>query len=237
MPRRSSIALVHPRTLPVLGGLSRRALACAGALVAALGLLYLLARETSLFALETVTIQGQSYLKRNPLGVLALTFITLGIYGLYWYYKANEEILRYTKDDTISPARSLLAVFPGFLLIVPPFIAYYNTSNHIVRMQEQRALPSQISPALVVILGILIFGTLDGPIWGLLAGAFGRCMLLLGPLVRLRPVRALRDSTGFAGVDGAFRFDGDGIAERALEVREVTATGSIVVSPAPRGFN
>jgi hypothetical protein len=58
VPRRSSIALVQPRTLPVLGGLSRRALACAGALVAALGLLYLLARETSLFALETVTIQG-----------------------------------------------------------------------------------------------------------------------------------------------------------------------------------
>lgn len=106
---------------------------------------------------ETVTIQGQSYLKRNPLGVLGLTLITLGIYGLYWYYKVNEEILRYTKDDTISPARSLLAVFPGGLIIVPPFIAYYNTANHIVRMQEQRGLPSQISPALVVILGILIF--------------------------------------------------------------------------------
>ena len=106
---------------------------------------------------ETVTIQGQSYLKRNPLGVLALTFITLGIYGLYWFYKANQEILRYTKDDTISPARSLLAVFPGGLIIVPPFIAYYNTSNHIVRMQQQRALPSQISPILVVILGILLF--------------------------------------------------------------------------------
>ena len=45
---------------------------------------------------ETVTIQGQSYLKRNPLGVLGLAFITLGIYFLYWYYKANQEIQRYT---------------------------------------------------------------------------------------------------------------------------------------------
>ena len=106
---------------------------------------------------ETVTIQGQSYLKRNPLGVLGLTFITLGIYGLYWYYKVNEEILRYTKDDTISPTRSLLAVFPGGLIIVPPFIAFYNTANHIVRMQQHRDLTSQISPALVVILGIIIF--------------------------------------------------------------------------------
>jgi Domain of unknown function (DUF4234) len=106
---------------------------------------------------ETVTIRGESYLKRNPLGVLGLTFITLGIYGLYWYYKVNEEILRYTKDDTISPTRSLIAVFPGGLIIVPPFIAFYNTSNHIVRMQQQRGLNSQISPALVVILGIIIF--------------------------------------------------------------------------------
>lgn len=102
-------------------------------------------------------IQGQSYLKRNPLGVLLLSLITFGIYGLYWYYKVNEEIQRYTGDDTISPSRSLLAVIPGFLLIVPPFIAYYNTSNHVVQMQQQRGMPSEISPALVVILALVIW--------------------------------------------------------------------------------
>jgi hypothetical protein len=107
--------------------------------------------------METVTIQGQTYPKRSPLVVLGLVLITLGIYGFYWYYKVNEEIKRYTGDQTISPSRSLLAVIPGFLLIVPPFIAYYNTANHIVRMQEQRGLPSQISPALVVILGLVIW--------------------------------------------------------------------------------
>jgi Domain of unknown function (DUF4234) len=106
---------------------------------------------------ETVMIQGQTYLKRNPLGVLGLSFITLGIYGLYWYYKVNQEIQRYTGDETISPSRSLLAVIPGFLLIVPPFIAYYNTSNHIVQMQQQRGIASQISPALVVILALVIW--------------------------------------------------------------------------------
>jgi uncharacterized protein involved in outer membrane biogenesis len=51
------------------------------------------------------------------------------------------------------------------------------------------------------------------------------------------PGPALTGRTGFAGVDGAFRFGRDGIAERALEVREVTATGTNVVSPAPRSFN
>ena len=53
---------------------------------------------------------------------------------------------------------------------------------------------------------------------------------------RLPGARASRPG-GFAGVDGAFRFDRDGVAERSLEVREVTATGTIVVSPAPRGFD
>ena len=106
---------------------------------------------------ETVTINGQPYLKRNPLGVLGLTIITLGIYGLYWYYKVNEEIRRYTGDQTISPGRSLLAVIPGFLLIVPPFIAYYNTANHVVRMEEERGIASQISPALVVVIALVVW--------------------------------------------------------------------------------
>jgi ABC-type branched-subunit amino acid transport system substrate-binding protein len=51
------------------------------------------------------------------------------------------------------------------------------------------------------------------------------------------PEGELRVSAGFSGIDGAFRFGADGIAERALEVREVTAGGTAVVSPAPRGFN
>jgi hypothetical protein len=106
---------------------------------------------------ETVTINGQSYLKRNPLGVLGLSFITIGIYGFYWYYKVNEEIRNYTGDQTISPGRSLLAVIPGFLLIVPPFIAYYNTAMHVMQMEQQRGIATQISPALAVIIALVLW--------------------------------------------------------------------------------
>src|SRR6266545_2805208 len=67
---------------------------------------------------ETVTIEGKQYLKRNPLGVLGLTFITLGIYGLYWYYKINDEIRTFTRDETISPVRSLMAILFGWLIYV-----------------------------------------------------------------------------------------------------------------------
>ena len=50
------------------------------------------------------------------------------------------------------------------------------------------------------------------------------------------PARGLTDRDGFAGVDGNFRFGRDGIAERLLEVRQVSATGTIVVAPAARAF-
>ena len=50
------------------------------------------------------------------------------------------------------------------------------------------------------------------------------------------PARQLTDREGFAGVDGIFRFGRDGVAVRALEVRQVTATGTIIVSPAAKSF-
>ena len=50
------------------------------------------------------------------------------------------------------------------------------------------------------------------------------------------PARRLIEKEGFSGVDGIFRFNRDGVAERALEVRQVTAAGSTVLSPAPTTF-
>ena len=53
---------------------------------------------------------------------------------------------------------------------------------------------------------------------------------------RAFPEARLRDKDGFAGIDGAFRFGSDGVAERALEVQEVRGGSTVLVSPAPTGF-
>ena len=50
------------------------------------------------------------------------------------------------------------------------------------------------------------------------------------------PMGSLRDREGFAGVDGIFRFDRRGVAQRALEVRQVTAGGTTVIAPAAKAF-
>ena len=52
---------------------------------------------------ELVTIEGQTYKKREPLGVLGLSFITFGIYWWWWYYTINDELRRFERDDTIRP--------------------------------------------------------------------------------------------------------------------------------------
>lgn len=50
------------------------------------------------------------------------------------------------------------------------------------------------------------------------------------------PTSRLSDRGGFGGLDGAFRFGRDGIAERALEVQEVRGGTTVTVSPAPSSF-
>jgi ABC-type branched-subunit amino acid transport system substrate-binding protein len=48
--------------------------------------------------------------------------------------------------------------------------------------------------------------------------------------------QVLTNSSGFAGIDGIFRFRPNGTTERGLAVLRVTPTGGQVVSPAPKSF-
>ena len=50
------------------------------------------------------------------------------------------------------------------------------------------------------------------------------------------PSNDLYDRGGFLGVDGAFRFGRNGVAQRALEVREVRGSEVVAVDPAPTSF-
>ena len=56
------------------------------------------------------------------------------------------------------------------------------------------------------------------------------------PLGTPFPIDRLTDRGGFAGIDGAFRFGADGVAERALEVQEIKGGTTVTVSAAPAGF-
>ena len=55
-----------------------------------------------------------------------------------------------------------------------------------------------------------------------------------GPQRFSEPV--LTNASGFAGIDGVFRFRTDGTNERGLAVLRVTPTGGQVIGPAPKSF-
>jgi Domain of unknown function (DUF4234) len=105
---------------------------------------------------KTETLRGETYLKRDPLGVLGLTIVTLGVYGLYWYYTVHDEIRRFEQDDSVQPGIALLAVTLGWLLIVPPFISVYNLSAHVADMETLEGIQQRLSPALNVVLLLVL---------------------------------------------------------------------------------
>ena len=105
---------------------------------------------------ELVQINGETYKKRGPLGVLGLTVITFGIYYFYWYYQVNDELRRFEHDETISPVRSLMAMIFGWIIIVPPFIAMYNTAKHVQGLEERLAIQPQLEPALAIVIMLFL---------------------------------------------------------------------------------
>jgi hypothetical protein len=80
---------------------------------------------------QEMTIRGtQDPVKvRNPWAVALLPIVTLGIYHLVWWYRINRELrdYGYAKEQNLgqNPTNSLLALFPGGLVIVPALITYW----------------------------------------------------------------------------------------------------------------
>ena len=100
--------------------------------------------------------------QRNAILVwLVWPILTLGIYHLVWYYKIHNEMLHFDPRQPIKPAGSLLTIMFGWIIIVPPFIAMYNTARHVRTIEERLSMPSQLEPALVIII-MLLFSIANG---------------------------------------------------------------------------
>jgi hypothetical protein len=118
---------------------------------------------------------------RNVIAVPALAVITLGIYYLYWWYQINREMVDLGRARNVdglgdSPATSLLALFPGALIIVPPFVTLYNTIKRIQRAQEVTTGETTMNGMVVLwlIIGSFIFGILSLVIPGYIQGELNK---------------------------------------------------------------
>ena len=88
-----------------------------------------------------ITGAGASAKIRNIVAVPVLTFITIGIYGFFWWYFINREMRDYgrakgTTELGTSPGKSVLAITLGALIIVPAIWSYVTTFKRVQAAQR-----------------------------------------------------------------------------------------------------
>jgi hypothetical protein len=77
---------------------------------------------------------------RSPWAAALLPIITLGIYHLVWWYKINRELRDYGNAKGVdlgqNPTNSLLALFPGGIIIVPALVSYWRGTKRVQKAAE-----------------------------------------------------------------------------------------------------
>jgi hypothetical protein len=113
---------------------------------------------------ETVQIgdTGHTAKIRHPVAVPVLSFITLGIYYVYWWYQVNREVVDLGRDRNVTglgdnPTLSALAVFPGVLVIIPPFFTLYNGVKRFQRAQQAALGESTLNGWIILVLVVASF--------------------------------------------------------------------------------
>jgi hypothetical protein len=73
---------------------------------------------------------------RNPWAVALLPIITLGVYHVVWWYKINKELKEFGEakghDLGQNPTNSVLALFPGGIIIIPALITYWRGTKRVM---------------------------------------------------------------------------------------------------------
>ena len=101
---------------------------------------------------------------RRPWLMPIWMILTVGIYWFYWIWKVNRE-LRDAFQMTVGPFLSLLAVTIGWVLVFPPFLAWWRLLGRIEEAQRRRGIDP---PAIVKPVGFILFlGFLVSPIYAL----------------------------------------------------------------------
>jgi Domain of unknown function (DUF4234) len=97
---------------------------------------------------------------RNPVAVGVLTFVTLGIYTVAWWYLVNRELAEHghargRRDLGDDPALSTLALFPGSLVVVPGVWTMVTTFARVQAAQRlHRRIP--VNGWLGLVLGLVL---------------------------------------------------------------------------------
>jgi hypothetical protein len=77
---------------------------------------------------------------RSPWAAALLPIITLGIYHLVWWYKINRELRDYGRAKGVdlgqNPTNSVLALFPGGIIIIPALVSYWRGTQRVQKAAQ-----------------------------------------------------------------------------------------------------
>jgi hypothetical protein len=103
---------------------------------------------------------------RDPIVVVILTVVTFGIYQFFWWYYANRELADYgrargTHELGDNPTASVLALFPGGLIVVPAIWTTVTTFKRVQaaqRMNGQMQINGWLGIVIVLVISPVLLG-------------------------------------------------------------------------------
>ncbi|TMQ90156.1 DUF4234 domain-containing protein [Actinomadura soli] len=105
---------------------------------------------------------GINMKRRNPAAAwLGLPIITLGIYGLVWFFKVHNELHEYDRRIDNAATNALLSMlFGGITLGIWPLVMWVKLAGRIAQAQRAAGLQPTCSGGMGFLLGIFGFGVL-----------------------------------------------------------------------------
>lgn len=93
--------------------------------------------------------------RRDPVMVLIFTYLTCGIYGLYWQYVTTEELANVSGRNDLSPAMDLVISLLTCSLYM--FYVYYRNAEIIDATLTARGIPHENKTQTVLLLVVASF--------------------------------------------------------------------------------
>ncbi len=83
-----------------------------------------------------------------------LAIVTIGIYGLVWYYKINKELAQFHPSIRVNPTLAMLSLF----VPIVAWVSVYHTGSRVAQAQRLVGNPAPVSPGIGLLL-LFVFST------------------------------------------------------------------------------
>ena len=136
---------------------------------------------------------------RGPVWAGIWTFVTIGIYSLYWIYQTAKHLRDYGnakgRDLGQNPVMTLLAIFPGGLIVIPALIAMWRQGKRIQQAQHlagQQPMNGWLAIVLYIVFSPILIAYEQSELnkaWGAEGGPVGDVETYEAPALPTSPER------------------------------------------------